>query len=327
MENSLAVIDCGTNTFNLLIVEQHEGLIQTVFSSKLPVKIGAGGFKDGIIQPKGMVRALDALLCHHSNCVNYGCHQIYAFATSAIRDAKNQSEFLDRVKRKTGLEVNILSGEQEAEWIARGVGKSMAPNDETALIMDIGGGSVEFIITQGEKQLWKASYNLGVSRLHDAYFQSDVSYSKGLEQATHFREFLEEIRTVMLPLQAALALYKPTTLIGSSGSFDTLLDLYREKMVMQDPAIAQCTEIPLHHFQKMHQWLLSSKLEDRYAHALIPNIRAEYMPIATALIAFTLKDSSMQRLLHSPYSLKEGLLDALLCGDLSGSSSSTANSA
>ncbi|MFM7730240.1 MAG: hypothetical protein ACKO6L_04295 [Flavobacteriales bacterium] len=327
MGNTLAVIDCGTNTFNLLIVEEHEGEMRQVFSSKLPVKIGAGGFQERRIQPKRMLRALDALLCHHSNCINFGCNPIFAFATSAIRDAQNQDDFLQHVKQKIGLQIHVLSGEQEAEWIARGVRKSMTPTEETALIMDIGGGSVEFIITRGERNLWKASYNIGVSRLHEAYFKSDVSYTKGLGQASYFAEFMDEIQKTTAPLLEALAVHRPTCLIGSSGSFDTLLDLFQEKIVHPNDTEEICSEIPITHFQQTHQWMMKSKLEERYMHPLIPAIRAEYMPIATVLIDFTLRKSGIQRLLHSPHSLKEGLLDALLCGELNYNSSSSEGNA
>ena len=311
-----AVIDCGTNTFNLLIIEEHEGIGVPLFTSKLPVKIGEGGFQEQLIQSRRMVRAIDALLCHKANCINFECDQIFAFATSAVRDAHNRMDFIHLAKSVCGLEIQILSGEEEATYIARGVRKSISPNTGKSLIMDIGGGSVEFIITEGEIDLWKASYNLGVSRMHDVFFKTDISYSKSLQHSTNYDSFKEHLSSALIPLIEAVSLHQPTVLIGSSGSFDTLLDMYRNKTSLEMKAEGLCSEIPLTAFRNMHQWMLKSSMEDRYAHAHIPAIRAEYMPIATALIEFVLQESGIQRLIHSPFSLKEGLIDAWLSGEI-----------
>ena len=313
MSKRLAVIDCGTNTFNLLIIETTEIGHHTLFKSKLPVKIGEGGFQDHLIQPKRMLRGLDALLCHTSNCANFECDRIFAFATSAIRDAKNREEFLSLTRQLCGISIQLLSGEEEATYIARGVRKSMDLNQRTSLIMDIGGGSVEFIIIQGDVDLWKASYNLGVSRMFDLFFKTDISYTRGVSASSaSYKSFYAHLSSEMQELIAAIQLYQPHVLVGSSGSFDTLLDMHCNKISMQIIDENICTEIPMNSFHKMHQWMMKSSLEERYAHPHIPAIRAEYMPISTLLIDFVLKESGIEQLMHSPFSLKEGLLDGLL---------------
>ena len=85
----LAIIDCGTNTFNLLVADTSDSGWSVVYQNKLPVKLGAGGFANHEITPSRFVRGLDALFCHKHNILNFECHHIHVFATSAIREAKN----------------------------------------------------------------------------------------------------------------------------------------------------------------------------------------------------------------------------------------------
>lgn len=303
----IAVIDCGTNTFNLLIADATPVEWNVIFQTKLPVKLGAGGFEEQIILPSRFIRGLDALLCHASNVKNFNCDQVFAFATSAIRESANGADFITKAKQVTGIDIELISGDREAELIFDGVKQTFPDHfNELSLIMDIGGGSTEFIIADREKIYWKRSFLLGVSRIfdlvkpEDRLTDVDENYMKNLLQ----RE--------LVPLKDALGQFQVKNLIGSSGSFDTILELYHHQSGKEVSDALPFNEIPFNAFQKMHKWLMKSSLDERLQHKAIPGIRAEYMPLASFLIHEILELSKVKKMIHSAYSLKEGAMKDIL---------------
>ncbi len=144
--------------------------------------------------------------------------KVFAFGTSALRSAKNKEEVLDAFQREAGISVSIIDGLREAELIYAGVKKAV-DIEEVSLIVDIGGGSVEYILCNGEKVLWMQSFEMGGQRLLERFMKKDPLPQQEIPRMqSYFRETL-------LPLTNAIHQYQPKVLIGSSGSFDTLNDL------------------------------------------------------------------------------------------------------
>lgn len=301
----IAVIDCGTNTFNLLVAEVTREGWSVLFHNKVAVKLGEGGFDDGVIQPDRFARGLDALLVHKSAIDNFQCDQIFAFATSALREASNGKAFVNQAKALFGLEIELISGDREAELICEGVRKSMDLGAEPACIMDIGGGSTEFIIANANTIFWKKSYLLGVSRLTDRILPSDRI------ETSELRELEKILHEELADLKAALSEFKVARLVGSSGSFDTLRALhFRDSIGGTNPSLH--ADIPLEAFKSIHQWLLRSSMAERVKHPAIPSIRAQYMPLAAHLVYFVLGVHPFTHLTHSAYSLKEGAIGSII---------------
>ncbi|HXC03767.1 MAG TPA: phosphatase, partial [Bacteroidia bacterium] len=170
----LAIIDLGTNTFNLLIAETHaDGSYRVIFKTKVASKLGEGGINEGIIRPPAFQRGIDALKGYKIKMEELGVQTIYAFATSAIRSASNGSDFVQAVKEQTGIEIKVISGDREAELIYYGVRKAVHMQESYSLIMDVGGGSTEFIIANKHRIIWKQSFNLGAARLLARFHESD----------------------------------------------------------------------------------------------------------------------------------------------------------
>ena len=114
----IAVIDLGTNTFNLLVADiAAEHSYQIIYTTKIAVKLGEGGINTGIIASAPFQRGIDAMKQHLEAAKKYDVHKIFAFATSAVRSAKNGNEFVAEINKQTGIEVTIISGEKEAELI------------------------------------------------------------------------------------------------------------------------------------------------------------------------------------------------------------------
>jgi exopolyphosphatase/guanosine-5'-triphosphate,3'-diphosphate pyrophosphatase len=301
----IAVIDCGTNTFNLLVAEVSPEGWSVIFHNKVAVKLGEGGFEERVIHPHRFARGLDALLVHKSAIDNLQCDHTFAFATSALREAKNGQEFTAKAKRLFGIDIELISGDREAELICEGVRSSMTLGDKPVCIMDIGGGSTEFVIANASEIFWKKSYLLGVSRLTDRIQPSDRI------ETTQLRELESILHDELSDLKEALNLHKVDRLVGSSGSFDTLRSMhFRDSLGDAIPELH--ADIPLSGFQSIHQWLLKSSLSDRAKHPAIPSIRAQYMPLAAHLVYFVLGYHSFKTLTHSAYSLKEGAIQSII---------------
>ena len=183
----IAVIDLGTNTFNLLIVEvSPDRSYQHIFQTKISVKLAEGGIHKGFIAPIPFQRGIDALKIHKETIEKYKVSNILAFATSAIRGASNGAEFVAKAKKEIDVDIQVISGDKEAEFIYYGVRSAVEMNDQTSLIIDIGGGSTEFIIATKEKVFWKQSFLLGAARLLELFSPSDPITSKEIETITDY---------------------------------------------------------------------------------------------------------------------------------------------
>src|SRR6478609_408551 len=140
-----AIIDLGTNTFHLLIAEVINGIIVEHKKLQIPVKIGEGGINKKTIAPPAFHRGLDALNVFRKTLNEFGIGAVIAHGTSAIRDAQNGGDFITEAHKQVNIQITMLSGEEEAELIYNGVKHAFPLPENNVLVMDIGGGSVEFV--------------------------------------------------------------------------------------------------------------------------------------------------------------------------------------
>lgn len=300
MKKRVAVIDLGTNTFNLLIADVTENLdgkmeFSTVFATKEGVAIGMGGIQEKRITPDAQARALLTLTAFKKHCDAFDVIEINAFGTSAIRDAKNSSQFVEKVKKQLGFQINIISGEEEAALIYKGVCWSY-DFQEAAVIMDIGGGSTEFIWANATGIVKKISLNIGVSRAFQQFSFSDPLSNEDIQTLenwfeTNDQHFFDDFTCPIL--------------IGASGSFETFFEMMHK---IPYPNEIKANEL---NFQELHNtldWIIQSTQLERDAHPFIISIRRKMAPIAAVKTKWVLKKLEASRVFVSPCSLKEGAL-------------------
>jgi len=298
----IAIIDMGTNTFHLLIAEVKEGTFRAILKEKVAVKIGKGGINKGFITEEAWERAMDCL--HHFRSVidKEGAERVFATATSAIRNAKNGKGLAKEIFEKTQIPVRIISGDQEAELIYFGVKKALDIGSDTSLIMDIGGGSVEFIICNQEGILWKQSFEIGAQRLLDMFHYHDPIIKEEIE---NLHLYLNE---KLKPLHEAILQYQPKILIGSSGTFDTLSDIYHlENNLPRDP---EATEFPLtlEAYRPIQEEIMHKNKQERMLIPGMIELRVDMIVVACSMINFVVGKYKMEKLRVSAYALKEGVL-------------------
>jgi len=149
-----AVIDLGTNTFHLIVAELSPAGVEVIYKTNVPVRLGEGRINENVIIPEAFERGIKTLNDFKQEIDRHGVTLVRAIATSAIRSAGNGVDFVAAASSRAGIEIEVISGEDEASYIFNGV-KATGIITAPSLIMDIGGGSTEFIICNPDGQLWK----------------------------------------------------------------------------------------------------------------------------------------------------------------------------
>jgi exopolyphosphatase/guanosine-5'-triphosphate,3'-diphosphate pyrophosphatase len=301
----IAILDLGTNTFNLLVAEKgKDGNPVFIYSKELPVELGKGGIHKAHITAEAIERAIKALHAHRKTMTEHGIKDQYAFATSAVRGAENKKEFTERVCIETGIEINILSGEEEAKWIYEGVKHASVLGKHTSVIMDIGGGSTEFIFANDKEIFWKKSYPLGVTRLYEIFRKADPLIHKQEEVKEHITDMLQD-------MFAAGEQFRPVNLIGSSGSFDSFAEILQARIGgKQNPGNG--FDFPMDEFEKLHHLLMSSTVDERLKMKGLIEMRAPMFAYSSILTKTVLDKLAIKQMRLSHYALKEGIAGHLL---------------
>lgn len=296
----LAVIDLGTNTCNLLIAEITDENYQLLYQGKVGVKLGKGGIHKNLLTDEAFQRAEKAFLAHKKTISNYKAEQTIAIATSAVRDAANKNEFSQKLLEKTGIKLEIISGEQEAELIFKGVQLAFGDLYDNTLILDIGGGSNEFIQTKGNQIYWKESFPLGMARVVEQFPLSDPITKAEIEIIeNYFRNGLANFWT-------QLNGQKVEQLVGCSGAFDTIADLIDQ--TAPGTKARQFQEISMEDFRNVCELVIHSTREQRQQMTGMEPLRIEMIVPALIFIQLIVNDLQIKNVTQTDFALREGVL-------------------
>jgi exopolyphosphatase/guanosine-5'-triphosphate,3'-diphosphate pyrophosphatase len=297
-----AVIDLGTNTFHLIIAEITSAGVQVIYKTNVPVRLGQGRINDNVIIPEAFERGIQTLTAFRQEIDRQGAVMVRAIATSAVRSAGNGVLFVTAAAEKAGIKIEVISGEEEAAFIFRGV-QATGVITETSLIMDIGGGSTEFIICNADGQLWKKSYDIGAARLMQAHFHSDPISAE--DQSAIIQRLTGELPD----LKQACALYKPSVLIGSAGAFETFA-----AMLLKDTDIKNisCASFDIDAYQSLAEMLIRSTHAERAAMPDLIPLRVDMIVIAALITNYVISWLDLKQISLSTYDLKMGVLYSIL---------------
>lgn len=296
MSKICAIADLGTNTFQLLISPLAEFRVEAHLQR--PVGLGKGAMEEVILQQDAMDRAMACLSEFKLVFLAKGgdLSDFYAIGTSILRRASNSREFQERVFSELGIHIRIIDGIQEAEYIYAGIRNSLPERwEKTSLVMDIGGGSVEFILFKGEQVLYRVSLEIGGLRLKSLFSvnnEFNLSVVGGLDAYVS-----KEMKSLVEACREA----KPSVLIGAAGAFETILELENRP----GGAVASC-EIDVDVFLQHKTTLDALPYEDRVDYPGMKAFRASIFPYATFLVEKVLRELEIKGLWFSSYSLKEG---------------------
>jgi exopolyphosphatase/guanosine-5'-triphosphate,3'-diphosphate pyrophosphatase len=304
----VAVMDLGTNTFHLLIAEGgNTDSFKELVHIHEGVKLGEGGINKGIIQPMAFERGI-ATMQHFQSCIQaHEVHEVKAIATSAIRNAANGQDFIVQVKEKAGIQIELIDGEQEAAYIYNGIKASGCLTNENALVMDIGGGSVEFIIGNKDEVLWKHSFEIGAARLMDKFHQTDPIPVQSIKELTRYLD------GKLIDLFEAALQHKPSILIGSSGAFESFAEVIElEKSRPFDLKQTKVYEFDTDDLLNLIERLVKSTHHKRAATKGIIPVRVDMIVVASLITIYIMQKLGLTDVTMSTYSLKEGVLADML---------------
>lgn len=297
-----AAIDLGTNTFHLIIAEQNAAELQIIYKTNKPVKLGEDISRDNLIIPTAFARGIACLKEFKAEINNYEVDVIKATATSGVRSAKNGLDFVEAAKNEAGIWIDIIDGDEEAQLIYEGVKWSGAITGKS-LIMDIGGGSTEFILCDEDEMIWKKSYNIGAARLMQAYFKSDPINEKDQ------RAILDHLDIELKALKIICEEFGPETLIGSAGAFETFAGMLATDLDLKSTSTAIISMV---NYKQLAALLIRASHEERAnMEGLIP-LRVDMIVMASILTNYILNQlTTISEIKLSTYDLKMGVLQRL----------------
>ena len=295
----VAAIDLGSNTFHLLIVEGEGSKIkEEIYRERVFVGLGDGGIE--FLGEEAIERGLNACLSFRKAIIHHRVDKLKVTGTAALRNAFNAHEFTSRATAILGVKIDVIDGQEEARLIFEGV-KQLSNLDERTLIVDIGGGSTEFIIAEKGALVWAESFLLGVGVMHAAFHKEEPI------SADHEDELRQFIQMTLAPLKKELEKNNVSCFIGASGSFEVL-----ESMTGRPSFKNKLNTVEMADAHKIAVMIIGKNLADRSQLPGMPLERVKLIVVAMILIEEILKMTKDVTLRVTPYALKEGLLAQLL---------------
>jgi exopolyphosphatase / guanosine-5'-triphosphate,3'-diphosphate pyrophosphatase len=300
----VAVIDLGTNTCNLLVALVDENGYEILHQSKQHIRLGDGNIKDHNISEEALSRTINVLNEQRRIIDNFGVEKIRIVATSAVRMANNSRWFLKKTSEAAGNPVRLITGEKEAELIFKGVLLAMETLNDISLILDIGGGSNELILAHQKKILWKESQPTGMARIISQFNLSDPLKPSEIEILQNFFEARHQ------PAIQRCREMVANTLVGCSGSFDTIADMIDEVEPGEKKRQRQLIEIS--DFYTVYDKLIHSNRNQRLNMRGMDNVRVDLIVPAVIFIEHIINKAGISKIIQTDFALREGVLSEVM---------------
>ncbi|WP_123663339.1 hypothetical protein [Candidatus Cardinium hertigii] len=300
----LAVIDLGTNVIKVLVGIIGQAEYRVLYEEKFIGTMSKQPLWQAAISLVDKKNIVDILVRIKQKIDIIGVKYIVAKATSLLREAPNATEIISDIRVATDIEVEIISGVEEANLIYLGISASLTLTKQNGndVIIDIGGGSVECIIFNHEQQLWEKSFELGIRRVASLFSYNDpitTAQVADLEKYYH---------TVLGSFFAAANLYKPRKLIGSSGAFRTLLMLYKLHYPCTTPkANDTIKNISIEQFLKIYHIILTTPVGILENKICIEPAFLRLVPLSATLVKLIMQTCNLQEIMITDNSLITGL--------------------
>ena len=300
-----AAIDIGTNSIRLAVVRSEANQkITTLAQHREVARLGEGEFATDRMTPDAIRRG--ALVCAKFAEVarGFGATEIVAFATSAVREAENRDEFIERVRDEAGIEVRVISGVEEARLIWLGVSSGFDLGDRKAVEIDIGGGSTEVIVGNAQEHLLLDSVKLGAVRLSDRFFPGDGAVSDAA-----FGTAQAYVRGIASPVARRVRELGFDFAMGSAGTINALGEIVaRNRNDGSSGAAGRNVTFRLSELRDATAMLRRLTLEERRRVPGMDAARADIILGGAAIIETLLEDFGAEKITVSDRGLRDGIL-------------------
>ncbi len=297
-----AGIDIGTLTCRLLIAERLDtGRLHECFSDRRILRLGQGVDRDRRLAAEAIDRVIVTLQEWRKVIDRYEVLAHTAVATSAVRDAQNSAEFLDRVKREAGFEVEVITGEEEARRTLLGIRSGLAVGVADILALDIGGGSTEFILDQPGSPPIVRSIDIGVVRLSERILRHDPPTEEEIRQAREWVRNETAVAIEGMPRPAGL------TFVGTAGTITSLAAM-AQKLSTYEPARIHNYRLTLETVKGLEQQLLSRSKAQRAGMPGLERGREEVIAAGAVILRTVMEMLEQDEVLVSDFGLREGVV-------------------
>src|SRR3989338_3965796 len=295
-----ASIDLGTNTVRLLVVTGNSKGFTTLHSNQLITRLGEGLSHSGILKDIAMERTIKAVLDFKREASKYSPFAIWVAATSAVREAKNRNEFIEKIREVTGLELEVIPCEEEARRTLLGVFSGLDGNIKKAIIFDIGGGSTEYIFTEDKKLVNSVGTDLGVVHLSEKYIKSDPVDNEELRVLENV--IADKIKNVRDRMHSSLITRHSSLLIGTAGTVTTIaaLDL---NLYPYDPAKVNGYVLNIENVKEILNRLKNMPLEERRNIPALESGREDLIIPGAVIVIKTMEIFGFNEMIVSDYGL------------------------
>jgi exopolyphosphatase/guanosine-5'-triphosphate,3'-diphosphate pyrophosphatase len=296
--NTVAAIDVGSNAIRLAIgTVGPEGKLTVLTNRRASVRLGRDVFRSGSLSTATQADALEAFIVFQRLLKEHKVSSYRAVATSALRDARNGASVVDRIKKKTGLQLETISGDEEARLIHLAVRSTVSLSQGTSLLMDIGGGSVEITLVHRGDVYFSDSVNMGTVRM------LEMIRGKRLSPSVLKRLIRQYAKRIQRQVKRGLMRAAVTRMIGTGGNLDTLGELRKKLLKKKDSSFIKREEL-----ERLYDKLSAMSLEERITKLELRPDRADVIIPAMALILGVMEQAKVKTLMMPRVGLREGIL-------------------
>ncbi|MCB1142516.1 MAG: Ppx/GppA family phosphatase [Leptospiraceae bacterium] len=302
-EKNLAAIDLGTNSFHLIIVKvKEDGSYESLGKEKESVRLGSGAGTQEIITPDAIERGINCLKRFKALAEVHNA-EIRAVATSALREAKNRDSFLELARNELGIHIEIISGFEEARLIYFGILQGLPVYDKKILMIDIGGGSTEFLVGLKGEIEFAQSLKIGAVRLTDKFFMGDPISLSDIKQCKIY------VQGTIGPMKREILKLQPEIIIGSSGTVQSIASMVIADVKENPNRSLNNYTILKDNFKKIRNSIDSAEtLKKRTKLPGLDSKRADIIVAGSIILEEIFDMFSIQKLQVSDYALREGII-------------------
>ena len=298
----IAAIDIGTNSVHMIVVQvRHDQSFEIVDREKEMVRLGAGGLGGRALTEATMRSALQALVKFKRLADSHDVDEVIACATSAVRESENGREFLTEIQQRTGIQARVISGSEEARLIHRAAVYGVDVAGSAAVVIDIGGGSVELTLGRASRPRIAESLKLGVIRLTERFVRSDPISRSDEQRMVH------EITSVLAPVVARIRSRGFDRVIGTSGTILSLGALAADTGRADRSDELRNLRIPAKNIRRLRKELTTLDLASRIALPGFDPRRADLAVAGSILLSTILRLLGTRELTLCDLALREGL--------------------
>jgi exopolyphosphatase/guanosine-5'-triphosphate,3'-diphosphate pyrophosphatase len=298
-----AVIDVGTNSIKLLVADVRGQEVQPVHEESRQTRLGKGFYQTHRLQPETVAHTAEAVWEFAEIARERHASSIRVIATSAARDAVNPTDLTISIERASGLKTEIITGAREAEWAFQGVATDAELAKQPLLLLDVGGGSAEFILGHGKKKSFAHSFPLGTVRLLEEFPHSDPPAKKELDAARDWlKKFLHhEVRP---QLQPALDQETGEILLVGTGGTTSILARIEKKLDRFDREKIERTVLTFERVRALRKHLWSLPLLERKEVTGLPRQRADVILTGVLIYEMVMAEFGFKQLRVSTRGLR-----------------------